>query len=52
MSRTFQVGDLLPRLRHTDLSGEVGLEGTAWVSKITGKTADGRLVSTAGAGAS
>jgi hydroxyacyl-ACP dehydratase HTD2-like protein with hotdog domain len=32
-------------------SGEVGLEGTAWVSKITGKTVDGRLVSTAGAGA-
>ena len=33
-------------------SGEVGFEGTAWVSKITGETTDGRLVSTAGAAAS
>ena len=45
-------GGLTLELIEENPSGEVGLEGTAWVSKITGKTADGRLVSTAGAGAS
>ncbi len=32
-------------------SGEVGFEGTAWVSKIAGEHSTGRLVSTAGAAA-